>query len=167
MVMNWKRLFAHLLMPSRHVHRHFNEQALQRIETAITDSESRHSAEIVVAIESALEIALLLRNQSARERAIDVFSALRVWDTELNNGVLLYVLLADHDIEIVADRGLNKHISADDWEKICQQIEQDFRRGEFADGIIHGLESLTQLLSEHYPSDDTKANHLSNRPVIF
>jgi uncharacterized membrane protein len=150
------------------VRRYFPAATLQKIETAIAHSESRHTGEICFAVEAALSPAALMRAQTARERAVEVFSELRIWDTEHNNGILLYLLLADHDIEIVADRGLNHPANAQRWQEICRQMEQAFQRNEFETGVLDGLEQLTRLLIEQFPNDaGERDNELSNRPVVL
>ena len=86
-----------------------------------------------------------------RERALDIFSQLRVWDTEHNNGVLIYLLLADRDVEIIADRGIDAHVGAAGWETICRAMEKDFRAGLFEHGVIKGIEDVSRLLARHFP----------------
>ena len=100
------------------VGRAFPPSAMAAIEEAIAKSEREHSGELRFAVEPALDTSALLAGQSGRERALEVFSQLRVWDTEENNGVLIYLLLADRDIEIVADRGVNARVPQAEWEKI-------------------------------------------------
>ena len=124
-----------------------------------------HRGEIRFAVEDALDGPALLAGQSARERALEVFSQLRVWDTEENNGVLIYLLLADHDIEIVADRGINARVAQDDWEGICRDMEQALRRGEFEKAVVTGIEEASQLLARHFPPRPGDRNELSDRPV--
>ncbi|MBC7583338.1 MAG: TPM domain-containing protein, partial [Tardiphaga sp.] len=117
--------------------------------------------------EGALDGAPLFRDQSARERAIDVFSQLRIWDTEHNNGVLIYLLLADRDVEIVVDRGIDAHVGAAGWEAICQAMEAEFRAGHFERGVIRGIAAVTQHLATHFPRDGAAANELPDAPVIL
>ncbi len=118
-------------------------------------------------MEHALELGPLLRGTSARERALEVFSELAVWDTEHNNGVLIYLLLADHDVEIIADRGINAKLDAATWESICRDMESAFRRGRFEQGICSGIERVASLLDVHYPRTNNATNELPDRPVIF
>jgi uncharacterized membrane protein len=166
--MDWRRIINHLLLPSYRVQHYFSAEAMQRIEAAITDSETRHAGEICFAVEGSLHIWPLLHGQSARDHAIEVFSDLRLWDTAGNNGLLLYLLLADHDIEIVADRGIAEKVAPQRWQEICQQMEADFHRGEFETGVINGLQQLTRLLAEHFPpGEDERSNELSDKPVVL
>src|SRR5215216_1831269 len=124
--MSIKRIGRHLLEHNWRARRIFTPEVLVAIEAAIKASEATHSGQIRFVVEGALDGAPLFRNQSARERALDVFSRLRIWDTEHNNGVLIYLLLADRDFEIVADRGINANVSAADWEQICRRMESHF-----------------------------------------
>src|SRR5438477_13057442 len=127
--MDIKRIGKHLLEHRWRVRRIFPPHVLAAIEAAIQAGEATHSGQIRFVVEGALDGAPLFRNQSARERALDIFSQLRIWDTEHNNGVLIYLLLADRDIEIVADRGINGKVGTEGWEQICAILEQEFRAG--------------------------------------
>ena len=138
---------------------------LRAIERAIADGEAAHRGEIRFAAEDALEARALFAGQSARERAIEVFSDLRVWDTEENNGVLLYLLLADHDVEIVADRGLNARVAPAEWESVCRAMEQALGRGDFEGAILGGVEAVSALLARHFPPRPGDRNELPDRPV--
>jgi uncharacterized membrane protein len=140
---------------------------MHAIEQAIRDSETMHSGEIRFAVEAALDVGPLLRNQSARERAIDVFSFLRVWDTDQNNGVLVYLLLADRDVEIVADRGIARHVSSDEWERICRDMETAFREGRFEHGVLAGIRAVSAHLTRHYPGAGGRGDELPNAPVVL
>lgn len=135
------------------------------VEQAIGKSEKLHRGEVRFAVEDSLDGMALFAGQSARERAIEVFSLLRVWDTEENNGVLIYLLLADHDIEIVADRGINAKVSADEWESICHAMEAALRRGELGAAVVAGVEEVSRLLARHYPPRPGDRNELADRPV--
>jgi uncharacterized membrane protein len=165
--MNFKRLLKHLLLPDWLLRRHFPAATLAAIERAIADSEVRHTGELRFVVEGALHPSQLLRGVSARERALEVFSALRVWDTEANNGVLIYLLLADRDVEIVADRGCNHSVSPAQWEAICQEMEQRFRRGEFEAGALAGIRLVDELLRRHFPASGDNPDELPNRPLRF
>ena len=145
----------------------FPKASLERISKAIADSEARHSGEIRFAVESALELGPLFRGYSARDRAVEVFSNLRVWDTEANNGVLIYLLLADHDVEILGDRGIHAHLSAEGWEGICQRMESEFRRGNFEGGVLAGIAEVGARLERHFPRRGGDLNELPNQPVIL
>ena len=160
--MRWPR---HVFALPGAVARAFPQGALQQIELAIRESEKQHGGEIRFAVEAALDPAELWRGLSARERAIAVFSELRVWDTEQNNGVLLYLLLADRDVEIVADRGFNGKVSAAEWEGVCRRMEGALREGRTAEGVIAGIESVSSILARHYPPAAADRNELSDLPA--
>lgn len=165
--MSLSRLFRHLMSPHWRVRRLFPPAALARIEQAIAQSETRHGGQIRFAVEHALDTVSLLRGLSARERALDVFSALKVWDTEHNNGVLIYLLLADHDVEIIADRGIHGRVGGEGWETICREMENAFREGNFEQGVLGGIERVSSLLAAHYPSGHRGRNELPDRPVVL
>jgi len=167
MVANVQRLFRHLLSPPWRVKQVFPSRAMRAIEAAIHECELRHEGEIRFAVEAALDPAALLRNVSARQRAIEAFSHLRIWDTERNNGVLIYLLLADHDVEIVADRGIHAHAGAHEWERICRAMEQAFKEGHFEQGVIAGIQAVSEHLAKHYPRKSQKPNELPNAPVVL
>lgn len=160
-----RRLLRHVLVLPGAVARAFPGNAFARIEQAIRDSERTHGGEIRFAVEAALDPAELWRGMSARERAIAVFSELRVWDTEQNNGVLLYLLLADRDVEIVADRGFNGKVSAGEWEGVCRLMEGELREGRAVEAVIAGIESVSSILARHYPPAAADRNELSNIPA--
>lgn len=164
--MNLRRILRHLLTPAWRVRRAFPAAALGTIETAIGRSESRHHGQIRFAVEAALELTPLLHGQSARERALEVFAQLRVWDTEKNNGVLIYLLLADRDVEIVADRGIHARVGAPEWERICRRMEAAFRAGRFEDGGVAGIAAVGALLERHYPGSGAEGNELPDRPIV-
>jgi uncharacterized membrane protein len=163
--MNLRRIARHLLVMPGALKRAFPATTMMAIEQAIAASEREHSGEVRFAAEAALDVPGLFAGQSARERAIDVFSQLRVWDTAQNNGVLIYLLVADRDIEIVADRGLNA-VSAKDWQVICETMETGLRRGEFQQAVIVGVEAVSRLLARHFPPRAGDRNELADRPAI-
>jgi hypothetical protein len=165
--MDLGRLLRHLFSPPGAMRRAFPPAAMKAIEEAVKSSELAHRGEIRFAAEAALDGAALLAGQSARERALEVFSLLRVWDTEENNGVLVYLLLADHDVEIVADRGLNGKVSAAEWEAICHRMEAAFRRRAFGEGVVAGVEEISLLLARHYPGRAGDRNELPDRPALL
>jgi uncharacterized membrane protein len=96
-----------------------------------------------------------------------VFSTLRVWDTEQNNGVLIYLLLADHDVEIVADRGIHARVGSESWEAVCRQMEAAFRQGDFERGVLAGIRAVSEHLRRHYPAQGPQANEVPNRPAVL
>ncbi|MGH8743659.1 MAG: TPM domain-containing protein [Burkholderiales bacterium] len=165
--MKLKRILKHLITGHVAVRRAFPPRALQAIEQAIRDCETAHRGQIRFAVESALNIAALWRGVSAKARAIEVFSRLRVWDTEHNNGVLIYLLLADHDVEIVADRGVHAKLGNSVWEEICRTMERAFRERRFEEGVIAGIRAVGGHLQRHYPSQPLPPNELPDKPFVF
>lgn len=163
--MNLNRLARHIFLPRRALRRAFDDAALVAIEQAITDTEKTHGGEIRVAIEASLDPGELFSDLTPRQRALQAFAQLGVWDTELNNGVLIYVLWADHDVEIVADRGFNGRVSAQEWSDVCHRMEQLFRQGSAADALINGIQATGLLIARHYPVVDR--NELPDRPVLL
>ena len=161
----FSRLLRHFLMTRWRVRQTFPKRTLQSIEAAITTVEKNHGGEIRVAIEGELSTADLWRNLSPRERAVQVFGQLGVWDTEHNNGVLIYVLLADRDVEIVADRGYASKVSDAEWAQVCHAIEQAFRGGEFERGMVDGIAAAGKLVARHFPHRDR--DELPNRPAML
>ena len=165
--MNFKRIMRHLSSGNAAVRRAFPRSALDAIERAIRAAEGQHSGQIRFAVEAALDMTPLLAGQSAHERALEVFSQLRVWDTEHNNGVLIYLLLADRDVEIIADRGVHAKLAREIWEMICHEMEAAFRQGKFEQGVIAGIHSVSLQLAQHYPPVGVKANELADQPVVL
>ena len=165
--MGVRRIGRHLVEHRWRLRRMFPPTALARIEQAIKAGEATHSGQVRFVVEGALDGAPLFRNQPARERALDVFSQLRVWDTAHNNGVLIYLLVADRDFEIVADRGIDARVGRDGWEKICQQMEASFRAGDFESGVIRGVEAVSRELAKHFPKVGGGPNELPDTPVVM
>jgi uncharacterized membrane protein YgcG len=166
--MNFARILRHLFTGHLAVRRVFPVSSLAAIEQAIKRSEVSHEGEVRFAVEPALNMLPLLRDQSARERAVEAFSQLRVWDTEHNNGVLIYLLLADRDVEIVADRGINVRVGSDAWEGICREMETAFRQGQFESGVIAGIHAIGSHLQRHFQTErEGGENELPDRPVIL
>jgi uncharacterized membrane protein len=165
--MGIRRIGRHLIEHRWRLRRIFPPQALARIEQAIKAGEATHSGQVRFVVEGALDGAPLFRNQPARERALDIFSQLRIWDTAHNNGVLIYLLLADHDFEIVADRGIDSSVGYDGWEKICQQMEADFGAGDFERGVIKGIGAVSRELAKHFPKVSGGTNELPDAPVVM
>src|SRR5262249_10485055 len=147
--------------------RRFTPAALAEIEAAIKEVEAGHSGEIRFVVETALDLNELLSGLAPRARALQVFSFTRVWDTEANNGVLIYVLLADRDVEILADRGIAARVPPQEWETICREIEAHFRDGRFAQGSVAGVRSVGGLLARHFPGDRGDKNELPDQPVLL
>ena len=148
--------------------RHFPPATLDAIQHAIAASEHRHLGEIVFAVEGNLPFTDVLRGHSTRARAEEVFAHLRVWETEGNTGVLAYLLLADHAIEIVADRAVSARVDAAEWAAICALMERDFRSGEYERGAIAGVEAIGELLARHFPAQGgSNPAELPDRPVLL
>ena len=165
--MGIKRIAKHLLEHRWRVRKVFPPRVLAAIERAIKASEAKHAGQIRFVVEGALDGAPLLRNQAPRARAIDVFSHLRIWDTAHNNGVLIYLLLADRDVEILADRGIDAKVGPKEWEKICRAMEADFGKGNFEAGVIKGIEAVSRHLAKHFPKHGAGANELPDAPVVM
>jgi uncharacterized membrane protein len=165
--MTIRRIGKHLLAHHWRVRRVFPPDVLARIEQAIKTGEATHAGQVRFVVEGALDGAPLFKNQPVRERALDVFSHLRIWDTAHNNGVLIYVLLADRDVEIVADRGIDAKVGGEGWETICRAMEADFRAGHFETGVIKGIEAVSRQLAAHFPPDGPRRNELPDQPVVM
>ncbi|HET9046207.1 MAG TPA: TPM domain-containing protein [Casimicrobiaceae bacterium] len=162
------RMWRHVVTDHMAVRRAFPPRDLSRVEAAIAAGELRHRGQICVAIEGALPAGRVLKRVPPRERALEVFGLLRVWDTEENCGVLVYLLLADRDVEIVADRGIHRIVGDAAWQAICARMEAAFREGRFVDGVIAGVDEISTLLALHFPrTGEGGANELSDRPVIL
>ena len=165
--MDFIRVFRHLSTGRAAVRRVFPSRTLDAIENAIRTTEARHDGQIRFAVEASLELAPLLAGQTAQQRAIEVFSKLRVWDTEHNNGVLIYLLLADRDVEIVADRGIHVRLGKEVWATICRDMEAAFRKGAFEAGVLTGIHAVGEHLSRHFPARSGKPNEMPDRPVLL
>lgn len=161
------RLISHLSHSRLALRRSFPEHTLAAIGNAIREDELRHGGQICFAVEPSLDWSELRAGLGARERAVDVFSHLRVWDTEHNNGVLIYLLLADRDVEIVADRGIHRAAGAFAWDEICKRMELQFRAGHFEDGAVEGIHRVGDLLAKHFPPTGERRNELPDRPVVL
>jgi uncharacterized membrane protein len=166
-IARFSRFLKHLLTGRRALSRAFPASTLAAIEAAIAASENSHSGEIRFIVEAGLDGAPLFAGQSARERAIDLFSQLRVWDTEQNSGLLIYLLLADRAVEIVADRGLHAKVGAAAWERICHDMEAAFRESHFEQGALQGLQAVTTHLAAHFPALPGNRNELPDKPVLI
>ena len=165
--MDIKRIARHLLLTDRQVGRNFGRSTLDKIEAVIKASEAGHVGEIRFVVEGGLDGAPLFKGQSARERAIELFSQLRVWDTEQNTGVLIYLLLADRAVEIVADRGIDAKVDSQEWSKVCHQMEAAFRQSDFEGGVVRGVQAVTRHLLQHFPADSQDRNELPDKPVVL
>lgn len=165
--MKIRRTVTHLFMTERQLRSVFPEASLSAIEGAIGVAEASHGGEICFVVEGALHSAQLMTHMTARERALEVFSHLRVWDTEHNNGVLIYVLLADRAVEIVADRHIHNKAGGSAWEGIAKAMEACFRHGAFLDGALEGVHGVATQLASHFPARGSSRNELANRPTLL
>jgi uncharacterized membrane protein len=165
--MSIKRIVRHLFAPHWIVARAFPRGTLDAIETAIRASEKSHDGELRFAVEAGLDPLPMLRGQSARQRATEVFSSLRVWDTEYNSGVLIYVQLVDRRIEIVADRGINAKVPQQEWEAICRRMEAAFKERRYEGGALNAIGEITALLARHFPPRGDNPDELSDKPVVL
>jgi uncharacterized membrane protein len=164
--MNTRRIFKHLLATHGQVSRAFPRDSLNAIEKAIKDSEAVHAGEIRFVVEGSLDGLPLFKGQSPKDRAIEIFGRLRVWDTEHNNGLLIYLLLADRAVEIVADRGIHARVGTEEWRKVCHQMEAAFKQSNFQSGVVNGVQAVTQHLVRHFPASN-KSNELPDEPVVM
>lgn len=163
-----RRLAMHIVSDHASARRRFSAAELDAIERAIGDGEARHRGQVCVAIEASLPLARVLSRVTPRDRALEVFGLARVWDTEDNCGVLLYVLLADRDVEIVADRGIHAKVGDEAWEAICRRMEAAFGERRFGEGLAAGVAEVNALLEQHFPGDGRAgANELANRPLLL
>src|SRR6202048_3958326 len=165
--MGIKRIGRHLIEYRWRERSIFTPNVLDTIEQAIKAGEATHSGQVRFVVEGALDGAPLFRDQSARERALDIFSQLRIWDTAHNNGVLIYLLLADRNVEIIADRGIDAKVGAAGWEKICKDMETDFKAGNFEGGVIKGIEAVSRQLAAHFPAHGGNRHGPPDTPVVI
>ena len=166
--MNLLRIFKHIFTTGSQLRRNFSPATMERIRAAIAAAELRHTGELRFAVEADLPISALLAGQTSRARAVEVFSRLNVWDTEKNNGVLIYLMLADRGIEIISDRGIHARVGAQVWESICGEMERSFAAGRFEQGVILAINAVSDLLVTHFPADgELNPNELPDEPVIL
>ncbi|MDP2098777.1 MAG: TPM domain-containing protein [Methylobacter sp.] len=160
------RCLRHAFMPPWRWRLLFPQKTLNEIEKAIERSELQHGGELRFAVENALAPGQVWRGFSARQRAEQLFSELRVWDTEHNSGVLIYLSLADREVHIIADRGISALVAQAEWEAITQTMQHAFQRGDFLYGSLQGIERITALLAAYFPPGAPQRNELCNKPVI-
>ena len=162
------RLLQHRMFDERTARRLLPRAALARVEARVAESEKRHSGEIRVVVEAGLPFSYLRRNATPRDRAVKLFGKLGVWDTERNNGVLIYLLLAERAIEIVADRGLNRHVPAAEWAQIAASMQSAFQAGEFESGLLRAIDAVDALLVRHFPAraGEVDTNELPDAPLF-
>lgn len=164
--MKISRFFKHLLTSSALTSKTFNAEVLDAIEAEIKAGETTHHGDIRFVIEPALEPLDLLQGRTPRDRAIELFSQLRVWDTEYNNGVLFYVLMAERSVEFVCDRGLRRCTTQQQWIDICNRVDEAFQQGKFLAGSLVAIQEINQILAAAYPEPD-QINQLEDRPLIL
>jgi uncharacterized membrane protein len=164
----WRRMLRHLWLDDDDTRRAVPADVAERLMRRVAASERRHTGEIRVYVEAGLPLSYLWRGATPRERAVAMFGKLRVWDTDDNNGVLIYLLLAEHAIEIVADRGLARQVPQGEWQAIVQRMGSAFHDGRFEDGLTQALEEVSALLVAHFPSQAGAANpnELPDAPVL-
>lgn len=165
----WLRLLRHRWTDESDLRRALPGPAVEHLQARVRSSEAHHSGEICVCVEAGLPLSYLWKGLRARDRAVTLFGKLRVWDTEANNGVLIYLLLADHAIEIVSDRGLNARVSAADWAQVIESLRGDLRAGRFESGLIAAVDAVDQLLRRHYPlaSGEHNPNELPDAVILL
>jgi uncharacterized membrane protein YgcG len=161
------RWLRHLASGRRQLDRAFTRESLAAIQSAIAREERRHSGQLRFAVEGGLPFRNLMHGQSARARAVEFFATLGIWDTAHNNGVLVYLLLADRRVEIVADRGLQARVGNAAWEAICGEMQRRFAAGEFESGVMQGISAISDLLATHFPPREGDANELPDAPVVI
>jgi len=162
------RILKHRWLDESDARRALGDDALHEIEARIAASERTHTGELRVCVEAGLPLSYLWRGATARDRAISMFGKLRVWDTESNSGVLIYLLLAEHRIEIVADRGLTHRVPASTWQAISGEMAAAFRERDYARGVLDAVDRVGALLTQHFPADPqaVNPNELADRPDV-
>ena len=161
------RFVKHMFSHPWQVKGRFSVESLRTIEKAISASERQHAGEIRFVVEAGLHPYEILCKKTPKKRAIELFGRLNIWDTEHNNGVLIYLLLADRDVEIVADRGIDRYVGHDGWEQICRDMEALFRKGEFEAGVLQGIAETIAHLTKHFPQNGASKNEVSNKPIVM
>jgi len=154
----WLRILRHRVLDDTDTRRALPPAVLERLRQRVAASERRHTGEIRICVEAGLPLSYLWRGSSARDRAITMFGKLRVWDTEHNNGVLVYLLLAEHAIEVVADRGLSRHVDAAEWARIVAGMRDAFRAGRYEEGLGAAVDAVDALLARHFPLGTAQSN---------
>ena len=164
----WLRIFKHRWLDEADARRALGAAALQQLQARVAASELHHSGEIRICIEASLPLSYLWRGASARERALAMFGKLRVWDTEHNNGVLIYLLLAERAIEIVADRGLNRVVDAAQWRALTDGMAASFQAGQYETGLNAAVDAVGALLNQHFAiaAHVANPNELPDAPVV-
>ncbi len=162
--LSFSRWIRHWWLDADNARRIITPAGLARLETRVRESETRHRGELRLCVQASLSPMQLWRGVSSQERAIDLFSRLRVWDTEHNNGVLIYLQLADHRIEILADRGLNRHTTPEAWQAMASRLGGALREGRFEDGLNEAIDQVGALMRQHYPVTDSHHPDVNELP---
>ena len=165
--MNLRRFWRHILMTPWQAARAFPQSARDAIARSVAEDEKRHRGEVRFVVEAELTTAQLWRDLGSRARAVELFAQLGVWDTAENTGVLVYVLLADRKVEIVADRGISAKVAQPEWQAICGSMQEAFRAGRFEAGAVAGVAAISALLERHFPAGQDNANELPDEPVML
>lgn len=163
----FSRALRHLLSTRYSGRKAFPCATLTAIQQAITAGESVHRAEIRLIVEPSLELSAVLAGIGSRDRAHELFAQYGIWDTEENCGILIYIDLADHQVEIVADRGIARLIPAHHWQAVCKTMTTGFARGEYHDSVIAGIRQLNTVLHDYFPEGEAQSNQLSNQPILL
>jgi uncharacterized membrane protein YgcG len=165
--MDLARFIRHTLSGRGAVRRAFPAEVMQSVEAAIAEQERRHDGELCFVVEGGLPTSDLWAGLTSRERALELFGRLQVWDTERNAGVLIYVLLADRHVEIVADRGIHRNVGATAWEAICGAMQREFAAGRYREGALTGVQAISDLLATYFPPREDNPDELPNRPIVL
>ena len=165
--MDWGRTWRHVVAGRRGTHGLFSEEAMTRLRAVIADGEAAHRAEVRLIVESAMPLRKVRRGLQTRQRALDLFGTFRVWDTEGNNGVLLYLNVADRKLEIVADRDAARRIADSHWQTVCAGARARFVRGEFEQGVAEALAAIHRALTTAFPAEpgSVRRNELDDAPI--
>jgi uncharacterized membrane protein len=165
--MDLKRFWRHVLMNPMTARRCFSPATLDRIARETTEQEKRHRGELRFIVEAELSTGHLWRDTGSRDRARELFAQYGVWNTEENTGVLIYVLLADHRVEVVADRGITARVPEITWQSVCRAMEAHFREGRFEEGAVAGIRAVSDELARHFPAQGDNPNELPDQPVMI
>jgi uncharacterized membrane protein len=164
------RGLRHQCYGSARARRRFSSSTLARLEQAVAAGEATHRGELRIVVESRLDAGALRTGLEPRGRALQVFAELGVWDTEENNGVLLYILLADRAVEIVADRAADRAIATERWAQVCAELTAEYLKGNWAEGTLRAVQAIHGLLAQAFPADREAAtpdlDELPNRPLV-
>lgn len=164
--MGLRRLLRHLTTPQWWVLRAFDGATVDAIERAVTTAEQGHRGELRFVVEGLLPVGHLLRGTTARERAVELFSDLRVWDTEHNSGILIYVQMADRCVEVLADRGITARVPQSAWNELCRALERAFAAGDYRGGALDAIDRAGRLLAANFPAPAENPDEMPDRPIV-